>query len=71
MEQARRDLSGLDDDFRRGQFGRLKDWLNTKIHRPGMRWRPRVLCEMVTGKPLSSRPLMTYLRHKFGTLYGI
>ena len=71
MEQARRDLSGLDDDFRRGQFGRLKDWLNDKIHRPGMRWRPRVLCEKVTGKPLSSSPLMTYLRQKFGALYGI
>ena len=33
MEQARQDLAGLDDDFRRGEFGRLKGWLNEKIHR--------------------------------------
>ncbi len=71
MDQARRDLPGLDDDCRRGQFGRLKRWLNDKVHRPGMRWRAGVLCEKVTGKPLSPRPLMTYLRQKFGALYGI
>lgn len=71
MEQARQDLPGLDDDFRQGRFGRLNQWLNDKIHRPGMRWRPRVLCEKVTGKTLSPRPLMTYLRQKFGALYGI
>jgi hypothetical protein len=28
MEQARRDLGDLDADFRRGEFGRLKGWLN-------------------------------------------
>src|SRR5713226_9761286 len=28
MDQARRDLPGLDDDFRRGEFGRLKAWLS-------------------------------------------
>lgn len=71
MEQARRDLPGLDDDSRRGDFTRLRHWLNDKIHRPGMRWRPRVLCEKVTGKPLSPQPLVNYLRQKFGALYGI
>ncbi|MBI1903517.1 MAG: carboxypeptidase M32, partial [Planctomycetia bacterium] len=27
MEQARKDLGDLDEDFRRGQFARLKEWL--------------------------------------------
>ncbi len=71
METARRDLPGLDDDFRRGAFARLKHWLNDKIHRHGMRWRPKVLCEKISGKPLSPRPLLDYLRQKFGGLYGI
>jgi carboxypeptidase Taq len=71
MEQARRDLPGLDDDFRQGRFARLKDWLNEKIHRPGMRWRPQDLCQRVTGRPLSHEPLLTYLRTKFGALYGV
>lgn len=70
MDQARRDLPGLDDDFRRGEFGRLKTWLNEKIHRHGTRWRPRLLCEKITGRPLGPAPLMNYLRQKFEELYG-
>ena len=41
MDQARLDLGDLDDDFRRGDFSRLKGWLNSKIHLQGMRYPPR------------------------------
>jgi len=71
MEQARRDLGNLDDDFRRGEFGRLKGWLNEKIHRPGQCYRAGELCRRVTGKPLSHQPLLNYLRNKYAPLYGI
>ena len=71
MEQARADVGDLDADFRHGEFGRLKGWLNEKIHRQGMRYRPAELCRHVTGKPLSPKPLMDYLRAKFGPLYGL
>jgi carboxypeptidase Taq len=71
MEQVRQDLGGIDDDFRRGEFGRLKGWLNEKIHKPGQRYRAGDLCQRVTGKPLSSQPLMRYLRGKYAPLYGI
>jgi carboxypeptidase Taq len=71
MEQARQDLGDLDGDFRRGEFGRLKGWLNEKIHRPGQHYRPNELCRRVTGKPLSHKPLLNYLRHKYAPFYGI
>jgi carboxypeptidase Taq len=71
MEQARQDLGDLDADFRRGQFNRLKGWLNEKIHRQGQRYRAAELCRRVTGKPLSYRPLLTYLRNKYAPLYGL
>jgi carboxypeptidase Taq len=71
MEAARRDLPGLDDDFRRGAFGRLKGWLNEKIHGQGQRWRAGVLCEKATGRPLSHKPLLDYLRAKYAPLYGL
>jgi carboxypeptidase Taq len=71
MDQARQDLGDLDNDFRRGQFGRLKQWLNEKIHRPGQTYRSADLCKKVTGKPLSHKPLLTYLRNKCAPLYGI
>jgi carboxypeptidase Taq len=71
MERARRDCGDLDDDFRHGDFGQLKGWLNEKIHRPGQRYRAPELCRRVTGKTLSHKPLLTYLRGKFAPLYGI
>ncbi len=71
MRKARHDLPGLDDDFRRGQFARLKEWLNTHIHRPGQKYRPRELCRRVTGEPLSPQSLVEYLRGKYAELYGI
>jgi carboxypeptidase Taq len=71
MEQARQDLGDLESDFRRGEFGGLKAWLNEKIHQPGQRYRAGELCRRVTGKPLSHQPLLAYLRHKFMPLYGL
>ncbi len=71
MKAARRDLDGLDDDFRRGEFGRLKTWLNTNIHQHGARWRAGDLCRRITGQPLSHRPLLAYLREKYSALYGL
>jgi carboxypeptidase Taq len=71
MDQARQDLGDLDGDFRRGEFRRLKGWLNEKVHQPGQRWRAGELCQRVTGKPLSHQPLLNYLRGKYAPLYGI
>jgi carboxypeptidase Taq len=71
MEQARQDLGDLDANFRQGQFGRLKGWLNEKVHRPGQRWRAAELCRWITGRPLSHQPLLAYLRRKYEPLYQL
>jgi carboxypeptidase Taq len=71
MDAARRDLGDVDGDFRRGEFGRLKGWLNEKIHKPGQRCRAGALCEHVTGKPLDHKPLVSYLRGKYAPLYHL
>jgi carboxypeptidase Taq len=71
MDRARQDLGDLDGDFRRGDFSRLKGWLNEKIHRQGQRYRPRDLCQRICGQALSHKPLLAYLRKKYESLYGI
>jgi carboxypeptidase Taq len=71
MEQARADLGDLDADFRRGEFSRLKGWLNQKIHRVGQRYQASELCERVTKRPLSHKPLLKYLHARYAELYGI
>ncbi len=71
MDAARRDLSGLDEDFRRGEFGRLKAWLETHVYRHGQRYRAAELCRRATGSMLSPQPFLSYLADKFGRLYGV
>ncbi len=71
MAQARRDLPGVEDDFRHGEYGRLKKWLNEKVHRPGRHWRANDLCMQITGEPLGHQALISYLREKYGPLYGL
>jgi carboxypeptidase Taq len=69
MSQVRHDLPGLDDDFRHGDFLRLKTWLNEKVHRPGRRLRANDLCKQITGRPLEHHALVRYLRDKYSALY--
>jgi carboxypeptidase Taq len=69
--QAKKDLGDLDEQFAKGEFGKLREWLREKIHRQGKRYRAEKLVEVVTGKPLSHRPSMDYLKSKYGELYGI
>jgi len=70
MDAARRDLPGLDGDFRRGDFTRLKDWLTTHVHRNGQRYRANELCMRATGRELSPQPFLAYLKEKYEPLYA-
>lgn len=71
MAAAKRDLAGLDDDFRRGEFGRLKGWLGERIHKHGQRFRAGELCRRATGTGLTSGPFVAHLKEKFGALFGV
>jgi len=71
FEQARIDLGDLEPRFARGDFNPLKAWLNANVHRHGQRYRAADLVRTVTGKPLSHRSFITYLRTKYASLYGI
>ncbi len=71
FQQAQKELGDLNAQFAKGEFGKLKSWLNQKIHHLGQRYRAEKLAEVLTGKPLSHRPMMDYLAKKYGELYGI
>jgi carboxypeptidase Taq len=71
MESAKSAVPTLDADLARGHCAGLKDWLRTNIHAHGRRFRAGVLCERATGRPLSAGPFVSYLKRKFGNLYGV
>ena len=65
MNAARAQLPGLEDDFARGEFGRLKHWLNEKVHRPGRSYRSSELAVESPAEP-AARASDQLLRDQYG-----
>jgi carboxypeptidase Taq len=64
-QRAVEELGDLEDQFARGEFVPLRDWLQDKIYRHGRKYQPRELLRRVTGSELDPGPYLDYLRTKF------
>jgi carboxypeptidase Taq len=64
-ERARGDLGELEEQFARGEFSPLREWLREHIYRHGSKYPPRELLQRVTGSELDPEPYLEYLRSKF------
>ncbi len=69
--QVQKDLPGVMDDFAKGKFDRLLEWLRTNIHEQGFKYYPGDMCKRITGSELSHQPLLDYLYDKYEEIYGI
>ena len=65
MAAARKKHPGLDDEFRRGEFSTLKQWLNQNVHKPGKSMDSKPLIKKATGMDLTIVPYMDYLKKKY------
>lgn len=63
---ARARLPGIEDDFARGEFGRLLGWLRAEIHLHGRREDAFTLTQRVTGTALGPDALLAYLAERYG-----
>ena len=68
---AELELGDLGEQFARGEFGPLMQWLGRRVYRQGGRYPSARLIEAVTGSPPDHRPLVRLLKGKYETLYGI
>lgn len=66
-----RDIKGLEDSIRSGELAPVKNWLREKVHREGFRHDAETLITRVTGAGLNDDDFVSYLKMKYGTLYGI
>ncbi len=71
MEKIRADMTDLDAQIGRGEFGPLLRWLQENVYQYGRKFTPNELVERVTGHPISPKPWIAYVREKFGALYGL
>jgi carboxypeptidase Taq len=54
-----------------GNFAALHTWLREHLYRHGRKFTADELIERATGGPMSIAPYVTYLRDKYGALYGL
>jgi carboxypeptidase Taq len=64
-ERARAELGDLEEQFARGEFSQLREWLREKIYKHGSIYPPGELLQRVTGSALDPGPYLGYLRAKF------
>ena len=69
--RARQIFPGLDTQFSAGQYLPLREWLREQIHRKGRTRTAGELIMEISGEPLDSRYLLSYLEEKFSRLYQL
>ena len=69
--QAAEDLGDLDEQFARGEFAGLLDWLRERVYRQGSRYPAARLIEQATGTAPDHGPLVRAMVQKYGKLYEI
>jgi carboxypeptidase Taq len=70
-ERAETDLGGLAEQFERGEFAPLREWLREHVHRFGRVLEPKELLERTVGGGMDPEPYLGYLGRKLEELYGI
>ena len=71
-ERVLADLPDLYDDFERGEFGALREWLREHLHRHGRKFTPMETLERAIGtNRIDPEPYVRYLRQKLGAIYGL
>ena len=66
-----RDIRGLDESIAQGELAPVKNWLREKVHREGFRTDAESLVTRITGAGLTDDDFVSYLKMKYGALYGI
>ena len=66
--KAHRDIP---QEIATGQFRTLHTWLRDHIYQHGSKFVPNDLVKHATGKAMTIRPYLDYLREKYGALYRL
>jgi carboxypeptidase Taq len=69
-ERAEADLGDLDEQFERGEFEPLREWLREHVHRHGRAFTPQELLRRAAGSAMDPAPYLRYLERKLGDLLG-
>jgi carboxypeptidase Taq len=69
-ERVRADLGEVEEQFERGEFAPLRDWLGRNVHRHGRKLSARETVELAAGGPIDPAPYVAYLERKLRDVFG-
>jgi len=70
-EKVQAALPNLSEQFERGEFMPLREWLRDHMHCHGRKFTPPELLHRLVGGPINVKPYVQYLQGKYGELYGL
>jgi carboxypeptidase Taq len=69
-ERAEAECGDFDEQFERGEFGQLAEWLRENVHRFGRTHEPRELLRRTVGTGMDPEPYLGYLQRELEELFG-
>jgi carboxypeptidase Taq len=69
-ERAEAEVGPFDEQFERGDFVPLRDWLTEHVYRWGRVFTPQELLQRAVGRPMDPEPYLRYLERKLNDLVG-
>jgi carboxypeptidase Taq len=64
-QRAIAELGDVEEQFARGEFVPLREWLREHMYRFGRMFEPQELLQRIAGSELDPGPYLAYLREKF------
>jgi carboxypeptidase Taq len=69
-ERAQGDLGDLEEQFERGEFAPLREWLGEHVHSCGRKFTAAETVERTAGGRIDPAPYVTYLERKLRDVFG-
>jgi carboxypeptidase Taq len=70
FDAAVRAEPSIPEDVALGRFDKLHSWLKDNVYRFGARFTADEIVKRATGAPMTTGPYVSYLKGKYGELYG-
>ncbi|NWF97088.1 MAG: carboxypeptidase M32 [Candidatus Thorarchaeota archaeon] len=71
LQKLDRDLPDWRASIEQGSFAPVKEWLIQNVHRWASMYDPADLLKRTTGKSLTAKPFLAYLKDKYSAIFGV
>ena len=69
--QAKEEITDLEQKIEQGNMQPLLTWLRTNVHRYGKKYSAQNLCRKITGEKLNFEHFLSYAKEKYKPLYNL